>query len=377
MTDGPSLLQTMAAAVDLHKQHHRLTARPPAQVPDAIAVTRKAAPSERATLAMVNNAGGRAPPLVLMKRVEPKEEQMSSQFETLLKAAVNAIERGGDGDLDTAERLLAKADKMVDASTHHHYHYSGNGNNSNDDDDDEDDGWDDENGNGYTKAKSNNFKSPSDPSNDEPDDEDEDDNNHVKKASYHHDILGGNEPLPAQPTGTRHGPDQDADPYALGTPMPATRTASTHKFDRLIEHVQDRDGCSKNEAMATARREYPDVYTAYQDFVASSPTNEQHSRRAGRGVAKSMTESYEDLVSSEMRKGLSWRTAEQRVINQYGSTAFNPGNRMIKRAGPSVTAEFTKRADQILWDTPNIDRCEALRRLRKRSPHLYDALNNS
>ena len=38
--------------------------------------------------------------------------------------------------------------------------------------------------------------------------------------------------------------------------------------------------------------------------------------------------------------------------------------------------EFTKRADQILWDTPNIDRCEALRRLRKANPYLYDALNS-
>jgi hypothetical protein len=166
------------------------------------------------------------------------------------------------------------------------------------------------------------------------------------------------------------------DTYSLGN-SPATRTPNRHKFDGIVERTMERDGCSKNEAMATARRENPTVYEDYQSFVAGSPTSEQHARRAGRGVGKSMPESYETLVSTEMRKGCSWRTAETRVINQFGSDAYNANNRMIKRAGPSVTAEFSKRADQILWDTPNIDRCEALRRTRKSAPWLYSALNAS
>jgi hypothetical protein len=364
MSDGPSLLKTMAAAVELHQQHHRLTAVPSA-VPDAVPLAK-----EYSVLGMVNNQGGRAPPLTLMKRINPKEEQMSSQFETLLKAAVNAIE---NDQLESAERLLSKADKMVDASSvHHHYHYSNNGNGADDDDDEDEDGWDD----GYSKAKRS-FVSPSDPHSDEPDDDEDDDmdGTHVKKASEHYDVLGGSEKLPPpKPTPTSAGGRGDT--YALGAPTDATRTAQAHKFDRLVEHVQDRDGCSKNEAMATARREYPDVYTAYQDFVAGSPTSEQHSRRgAARGIGKSMPDTFEDLVATEMAKGVPWRVAETRVINQYGSTALN--HRMIKRAGPSVATEFTKRADQILWDTPNIDRCEALRRLRKERPDWYDALNNS
>jgi hypothetical protein len=360
MSDGPSLLKTMAAAVELHQQHHRLTAVPSA-VPDAVPVTKAAQdwPSS----------------LTIMKRVPTppaKEEPMSDAFSNLLKAAVNCIERGGDGDLETAERLLSKADKMVDNSVHHHHHYgSSNGNNnSNDDDDDEDDGWDD----GYSKAKRT-FVSPSDPASDEPDDDEDDDmdGTHVKKADYHHDILGGSAKLPeAKPTPMSAGGRSDT--YSLGSPSPDNRTASTHKFDRLVEHVQERDGCSKNEAMATARREYPDVYTAYQDFVAGSPTSEQHSRRgAARGIGKSMPDTFEDLVATEMAKGCSWRTAEQRVINTHGSTALN--HRMIKRDG-SITREFTKRANAIL-EADGCDRTEALRRLRKEQPHMYDALNNS
>jgi hypothetical protein len=356
----------MAAAVDLYNQHRHVSAID--AIPDAVPV--RAMAKERATLAMVNNNGGRAPPLTLMKRVTPpKEETMS--FTELLKAATSMIERG---NYDAAEHLLNKADRLINkAATSVRVHNYGN---NNDDDEDEDNGdyedtWSES---ADARSKYNNAKKASSNNNDDmDDDEDDDDDDEINKASYHHQILGGSKTLPEPRGGLPLSTGHKADTYSLGS-SPAVRSATPHKFDRLVDHVMERDSCSKNEAMATARREYPDVYTSYQGFVASSPTNEQHTRRAGRGVAKRMPDTFEDLVSAEMAKGVSWRTAEQRVINTYGSTALN--HRMMKSSTASVAAEFTKRADQILWDTPNIDRCEALRRLRKANPYLYDALNS-
>jgi hypothetical protein len=357
----------MSAAVELHQRHHRLTAVPDA-VPSAVPVTKAARdwPNE----------------ITIMKRVPStpaKEDPPMSSFETLLKSACRAIE---NDDLDGAERLLSKADRMVDVSTHHHHYYGSakNGNNNNDDDEEDDDfedTWSEgadakSKYNNATKAASNN-NSDDDGDMEDDDDEDEDDVGKIRKASEHYDVLGGSAKLPP-PKPTPESAGGRGDTYALGAPSPANQTAKTHKFDRLVENIQERDNCSKNEAMSRARREFPDVYTAFQDFVASSPTSEQATRRAGRGVGKRMSDTFEDLVATEMKKGCSWRTAEQRVINVHGSAALN--HRMIKRAGPSVATEFTKRANAIL-EADGVDRCEALRRLRKEKPYLYDALNNS
>jgi hypothetical protein len=293
-----------------------------------------------------------------------------SSLSTLIKR-VDALVKAGryDEANDAADAAL----RMVNKATSVHVHNYGN---NNDDDDDEDNGdyedtWSEaadarsKYNNANKAAANNNF--------DDDEDDDEDDDDEINKASYHHSILGGSKTLPEPKGGLPLSTGHRADTYSLGT-SPAVRSATPHKFDRLVDHVMERDSCSKNVAMATARREYPDAYQSYQSFVAASPTNEQHTRRAGRGVGKRMPDTFEDLVSAEMRKGVSWRTAEQRVINTYGSTALN--HRMMKSSTASVAAEFTKRADQILWDTPNIDRCEALRRLRKANPYLYDALNS-
>jgi hypothetical protein len=345
----PSLMEMMKAAAEAHQS---MRPRQPAAEgpPDAIPSLRKKA----ATLPMSNNAGGSAPPLVLLKRIgTPKEDQpMGNKFSTLLKSAVGNLERG---NLETAERLLAEAERMQKVSVVHNHYYG--------DDETVDDTW--------SEAADGNAEGNNASLNDEPDDDDDEFDKRIRKASYHHPILGGAETLP-EPKGTPVSTGHQADPYQLSV-TPATRAASPHKFDRLVEHVQERDSCSKNEAMATARREYPDAYESFQEFVASSPTNEQATRRAGRGIGKSMPDTFEDLVASEMRKGVSWRTAEQRVINTYGSTALN--RRMIK-SDRSVAAEFSKRATAIMWED-GVNRTEALRRLRKEQPWLYDPLNAS
>ena len=276
-----------------------------------------------------------------------------ASFSDLIKSADAAIR---SGDLDTAEQVLDRVNRALAKTNHFHFY----GSNNTVDDDEED------------------FESPSDPSNDDPDDDSDDDDDDfdkrmIRKASDLHPVMGGAKPLP-EPQAFGSSGGHRADPYKLGS-EPATRPARAHKFDRLVEQVQDRDQCSKNEAMATARREYPDVYTSYQGFVASSPTSEQHTRRAGRGVGKSMPDSYEDLVSAEMRKGVPWRIAEQRVINTHGSTAFNNRNRIIKSAVPSIDEEFTRHANEIM-DATGCERTEALRALRLEKRYLYDALNS-
>jgi hypothetical protein len=335
----------MTHAVTIHQS---LGTRPPADaIPDAIS-------KERSAPTHVNKTApsGSVPPLVIQKRISPQEQLPMSSFSNMLKAAVTALDRN---DLDRAEAYLDMLAKQ-------------------DIDDDEDDDDDEDN---------TNFRSPSDPSkktmkanswgDDEDDDDDDDGFDKIRKASDLHSVMGGAKPLPAAPKDTPVSTGHKADPYSLGT-TPAVRSSTPHKFDRLVEHVQERDSCSKNTAMATARQEYPDVYDAYQSFVAGSPTNEQATRRAGRGIGKSMPDTFEDLVATEMRKGVPWRIAEQRVINTHGSTALR--NRMIKRDGGSVASDFSKRATAIMWQD-GTDRTEAMRRLRKEQPWLYDALNAS
>jgi hypothetical protein len=340
----PSLLELMTNAVTIHQS---LGTRPPADaIPDAIPMAKE----QRVT--MLNNNKAPAPELVLLKRYTPPKEEPMSNFSDMLKAAVTALDRN---DLDRAETYLDMLAKQ-------------------DIDDDEDDEDDDDQTDEQMRR---NFQSPSDPTNDADDEDDDDDDEfdkrYIRKASDLHSVMGGAKPLPTAPKDTPMSTGHKADPYSLGN-SPAVRSARAHKFDSLVSHVMERDSCSKNEAMATARREYGDVYRDYQDFVAGSPTNEQATRRAGRGVGKAMPMDYESLVAAEIRKGNPWRVAEQKVVNLHGSSALS--NRMIKRDGPSVASEFSKRATQIMWQD-GTDRTEAMRRLRKEQPWLYDALNAS
>jgi hypothetical protein len=342
----PSLLTLMKTAVEVHQS---LGTRPPdAAVPDTVPISK-----QRTTVQVTNPQGGSTPPLVLLKRVNtPPQEKPMSKFSTILKNAVSNLERG---NLDAAERALAECERMQKASVVHNHFYG--------DDDTVDDDWSES---ADANAEGNNA------SLDDEDGPDDDEFDKIRKASEYHSWLGGAASLPAAPKDTPVSTGHQADPYQLSV-TPATRTANRHKFDAIVERTMERDSCSKNEAMATARRENPTVYEDYQSYVASSATNSQATRRAGRGVGKSMPDTFEDLVAAEMRKGVPWRIAEQRVINTHGSAALN--RRMIK-SDRSVANEFTKRATGIMWED-NVERTEAMRRLRKEQPWLYDALNAS
>jgi hypothetical protein len=337
-----------------------------AAVPDAVTVTRKAREDWPASL-------------TIMKRVHtPEEPNMTAdEFSTLLKQAVENLEAGR---IDQAEALLTKADRLIDRSTtiHHHHYANGNGSSA-DDADDEDDDWDDENGGGYAKAKSsNNFKSPSDPHNDEPDDDDEDDNgNNRKVAKWSHDYnlphMGGTK-SPAQPTSTLTGPSQRADTYQLSVTPTVGQPART-SFDEHVDAIVERDGISRMLALSRARIEQAAAYRAFQQFSSEEPTSAQAMRRDRGITTKAAPPTWEDHIATELAKGApNEEVAGQRVLQQHGSSALR--HRMIQKRGPSVSRTFAKAATEIMY-ADGVDRCEALRRLRKERPDWYDALNAS
>jgi hypothetical protein len=133
----------------------------------------------------------------------------------------------------------------------------------------------------------------------------------------------------------------------------------------------ERDSCSKNEAMSRARQEHPREFQTWQAALSSSPTNEQATRRAGRGVGKAMPMDYESLVSAEMRKGASWRCAENRVINAHGSGALR--NRMMK--SEDLSHRFAAIVKRLSFEH-QISMEEATRMARHRNPALVKAMNS-
>ena len=158
--------------------------------------------------------------------------------------------------------------------------------------------------------------------------------------------------------------------------LPATRAARPHEFDAKVAFVMDRDAVSKNEAMATARREYPDVYQDYQQFNASTPTNEQATRRGNYKIGKSTSPiTYEDLVSDEMRKGCNMEVASQRVMQQHGSAALRHRFLAIEKNYIPIGAQLTEAAEAIMLEE-DCSRTEALRKARLQNPSMYKALRS-
>ena len=174
-------------------------------------------------------------------------------------------------------------------------------------------------------------------------------------------------------TGHRVGIDHEHQPTTRRLEVSsATRAARPHEFDAKVAFVMDRDAVSKNEAMATARREYPDVYQAYQGFQASSPTNEQATRRGNYKIGKSTSPiTYEDLVSDEMRKGCNMEFASQRVMQQHGSAALR--HRFLAKNYIPIEAQLTEAAEEIMAEE-DCSRTEALRKARLQNPSIYKAL---
>jgi hypothetical protein len=333
MTDSTSLLRTMAAAVDLHRAHTRVTAAAP---PDAVP---RYLLDKRRTLPMRNNSGGGAPPLTLLKRKEPPMASMSD----LIKSA-DALIRSGD--LDGADRALDLA-----MAKQNHFHFYGRNNTIDDDEDD--------------------FESPSDPSND--DDDDEDNGKPVRKASEHYSYHGyGGTPSPTTPSSYGTGPSQRSDTYRTDS-WPTTGAPTKTAFDGKVDAVMARDGTSRHIAMATARNEFPREFTDHQNSLSSAPTRSQHARRSSGQATKSAPTYYEDLVAEQMSKGCTMEMAKVRVAQLHGYDAQRMPSLMRKGA------DLSDRFDRIVKNIASSEYLpleEATREARLRNPALYKAMRS-
>jgi hypothetical protein len=184
----------------------------------------------------------------------------------------------------------------------------------------------------------------------------------------------GGTAAPAQPSSLgAEGPSQRADTYQTSVTPTISQPART-SFDEHVDQIMERDKVARPVAMSRARVEQPAAYQSFQEFSSDEPTSAQQMRRDRGMTTKAAPTTYEDLVSAQMAKGVTEEVAAQRVMQQHGSFALR--NRMIAKRGPSITRTFAKAAGEIMAED-NVDRCEALRRLRKERPDWYRALNGS
>jgi hypothetical protein len=265
----------------------------------------------------------------------------------LLKQAERAM---NSGNLDTAEALVNKALRGA-------LNNNKNGNNSADDNE-------------------NDFDSPSatsqsdDGSYDDTDDDGEDDDGDLNKVSafaerFIHDHKN------MQASVSRQHP---ASPRFTDATS-ATGARTRHKFDAMVDHVKERDGVSRNEAMTRARQEFPRVYQSFQEHLASEPTVSQHlSRGGGRNQVgkRAVGTTFEQMVSAEMRKGVTAEIAAQRVCQLHGFRALDARSTIAKsadRIGDRFQEEVYKIADET-----GCDLTEASQIARRQHPELYKVL---
>jgi hypothetical protein len=93
-----------------------------------------------------------------------------------------------------------------------------------------------------------------------------------------------------------------------------------------------------------------------------------HARRVRRHNQQVKT--HESAVADQMAKGLSREIAEQRVMYAYGNTL--PRSSFAKGAGDTPIVKFMDKVDQCMINE-DVDRTEAMRRVRKRNEGLFDA----
>jgi hypothetical protein len=340
----PTLMQCMAAAVDLHREYqagrrHAQTAAgassstsPSPDSPSHADATseppnrlRKIAQPGHADHTDFNTHGGPAAHTIL-KRYNSETDIMSTtdDCERLIEKAFAASERG---DITTACDLLDKAKRDLNQQLS----------------DLEEIGQDDDG---------------------EPDDDDEDASNpSLEKAAdsgmaFDHRNMG--------PVAVDH--EHQATTHRTGL-WPSTQQPDRHKFHSRIEFVQQRDGVNRSTAMGRARLEYSADYENFQRWQSGTTAQQQQSDRS---VKRAAPETFEDLVSAEIRKGVNMEVAGQRVLQRYGSQALR--NRFLLAKGASEISErFEKRLDAI-QARDLCSRTDAQRTLRKEDPRLFSTL---
>jgi hypothetical protein len=147
-----------------------------------------------------------------------------------------------------------------------------------------------------------------------------------------------------------------------GTVASSRHPPNRHKFEALSAKIANEEGMPKSQAQSQARRRYPTVYQSYQ----------RHQQPLAGSVFKSSAPTFDDLVASEMAKGVNAEVAGQRVLQLHGADALR--HRTIAKRAADIEDTFAKRAEAIWSGDPDLDRCSALRKLRQENPALYKAL---
>jgi hypothetical protein len=197
------------------------------------------------------------------------------------------------------------------------------------------------------------------------DDDEDDDDEPVEKRAPVFAKLGTPGPGPHDVTGAYQQSNSEADrPGQLSTSRHKTQQpiTSSESFDSVIHRIMERDSTPYHVAMATARLEAPRAFREYQ---------------SGGAVTKSAP-SFDARVESEMFKHhVTREVAQQRIINTFGSTAMTrDGAAMAKRA-EALEEVFTAQAEDLWADDARLDRCSALREIRKRCPALFKKLQSA
>jgi hypothetical protein len=199
------------------------------------------------------------------------------------------------------------------------------------------------------------------------DDDDDDSEDGMDKAA--HERSTSHSPSRMR---TSHVTEHQPSTYRLSAaPQPQGRT-KRHRFESRVEHIRDRDGVSKTEAMSRARVEHPVLYTEYQNFLADRSTSRQHMTRGHNFIGKSGS-SFEEMVSDQMiRKGVTAEVGAQRIANLYGYPGTRD-NRMYKSTGDTIVKRFQAEVAKIM-DEDGCDATEATRLARIENLVLFKAL---
>jgi hypothetical protein len=277
----------------------------------------------------------------IMKRADPQERDMAkwhddysdfAKLECEAEALLRKVERVLGPPDDDTEGYDDVSNTSLDAADN-----SDDGDGGADDDDDEDD-------NGYTPVN-------------------------LKKAERFVQQHRNMAPVPVDD-------DHPAHPYRTDVEAAGQRP-NKHKFESKIDFIRDRDGCSKTEAQSRARQEHPTLYADYQQHVANETTQQQHTRRGGYGLGKRLPDSFEVLVGKEMiAAGCTEEIAKQRIVQKFGADVLR--RRMFKRdgSGETLVTRFMAKVDETMLAEDLYDRSEAMRRVRKRYPHLFGAMQS-
>jgi hypothetical protein len=106
----------------------------------------------------------------------------------------------------------------------------------------------------------------------------------------------------------------------------------------------------KATAATTTRREYPEVYRAFQQWS---------------GVAKS----YGGLVQAEINRGFSPLIAKQRIMHAHGIAPLD-----LNKCADSPVVRFFNLVTKVM-ERDNCGRTTAMRKIRRSHPTLMKRLN--